>query len=73
MVFRSATDGGVWDSSKRTVTWSLGTIPLHFTDSVGLTLRVGTGVEDGTTLLTTATLTAPKTIATPAASATMVE
>jgi extracellular elastinolytic metalloproteinase len=71
VAFRSASAGGTWDATKRTVTWSVGTIPVHFTGTRSLTVRVR--ADAGAVLLTTAQVVAPLTVSPPGAAVTIVE
>ena len=59
--FVSATDGGTYMASSRTVTWALGTVNVGFTGTRGLTVSVSAPV--GTVLTNTPTFTAPETVA----------
>lgn len=55
--FVSATDGGVYDEETRTVTWELGTLDAESERVVSVTARVAGGLEDGDTIVNTATVT----------------
>ena len=59
--FVSATNGGTYKASTRTVTWSLGSVNVGFTGTRGLTVKVR--APAGTVLTNTPTFTAPKTVA----------
>ncbi len=65
--FRSASDGGTYDSSSRTVSWDLGTVGVGETDTLMLKVRVGRGVEPGTRLTNRATYRAIATVSPPTA------
>jgi hypothetical protein len=70
--FRSAAGGGAWSAADRTVTWNLPTLAASATGSKSLVMRVKSTTEAGTTLIASATLTAPKTVANPAYAVTVV-
>ncbi len=70
--FVSATNGGTYDATKRTVTWNLGTVPVNATGTLSVKETIGSTVPKGTQLLNEADFTAPLTFATPAAMATFV-
>ena len=65
--FRSASDGGTYDSSTRTVRWDLGTVDVGETDTLTLQVRVGRGVEPGSRLVNRATYQAVATVSPPTA------
>jgi len=70
--FVSATGPDSYNSSTRTVTWKIGTVPLLAKGSVTLTVRVGSGVATGSVITNTATFTGAETTATPAVWATLI-
>jgi uncharacterized repeat protein (TIGR01451 family) len=49
--FVSASDGGMYDSGSRTVTWEAGMLPGGGRDSVELTTRVGYGADEWDTII----------------------
>lgn len=67
MRFVSASDGGLYDAATRKVTWDLGTVSVGETDSLRLTVRIGLGVDPGTSLVNRATYTAVATVSPPTA------
>lgn len=70
MRFASASDGGDFDAATRTVSWDLGTVSVGETDTLRLTVRIGPGVDAGTSLVNRATYTAVATVSPPTAIAT---
>jgi len=72
LTFVSASDGGSYHAATRTVTWSLGTVPLNFTGERTLKVKVNTGLPPATLITNTAQYTAALTVATPAAATTLV-
>jgi extracellular elastinolytic metalloproteinase len=61
VTFVSATDGGSYNTSTRTVSWSLGTVNVGFTGTRSVTVKVD--APAGTALVTSATYQAPETVA----------
>jgi uncharacterized repeat protein (TIGR01451 family) len=59
--FVSATNGGTYKASTRTVTWQLGTVNVGYTGTRSLTVRVT--APELTTLINSPTFTAPETVA----------
>ncbi|WP_085368691.1 SdrD B-like domain-containing protein [Leifsonia sp. NCR5] len=55
--FVSATDDGEYDEETRTITWELGTLDADSERAVSVTARVVDGLEDGDTIVNTATVT----------------
>jgi len=72
VTFVSASDGGTYNAAARTVTWNLGTVPLNFTGSRTLTVKVNSGLPAATLLVNTSQYTAALTLAPPAAATTLV-
>ncbi|MBA2639071.1 MAG: M36 family metallopeptidase [Nocardioidaceae bacterium] len=72
VTFVSATGPDSYNSSTRTVTWNIGTVPVLADGTVQLTVRVGSGVATGAVLTNTAEFTGALTTATPAVFATLV-
>jgi uncharacterized repeat protein (TIGR01451 family) len=70
LTFVSATDGGAYDSSTRTLTWSLGTVPVNGTGTVHLTGKVT--ATAGTAILNQANYTGAETVGLPSAALTTV-
>ncbi|CAN5596109.1 hypothetical protein BH20CHL6_BH20CHL6_17320 [soil metagenome] len=66
LTFRSASGGGTYNASNRTVTWSLGTVGVNVTGTVRVTVDVGALVTPGTVFLNLAEFKAPLTVANPA-------
>ena len=64
--FVSGSNGAVFDPQRRTVTWSLGDLPLRFTGSRTVQLKVAPTTVPGTPLVQRGELTAPLTLAPPA-------
>jgi len=73
VTFVSASNGGSYDAATRRVTWNVGTVPVNGTGTRTLTVRVKTTVPDLTPILNVAEFVAPLTVATPAASLTIVK
>ncbi|MBA3435729.1 MAG: M36 family metallopeptidase [Chloroflexi bacterium] len=73
VTFVSASNGGSYDAATRRVTWNVGTVPVNGTGTRTLTVRVETTVPDLTPILNVAEFVAPLTVATPAASLTIVK
>ncbi|CAN5615821.1 hypothetical protein BH20CHL6_BH20CHL6_05940 [soil metagenome] len=65
--FLSASDGGVYDSRTRTVTWDVGTVAVGETDTITLRARVGYGAEPGTQLVNRADFDGIATVSPPTA------
>jgi extracellular elastinolytic metalloproteinase len=65
--FVSATGGGVYNASTRTVTWNLGTVPVTYTGTVKLTLRVPLATAIGRTIINEAAFSGQLTISPPTA------
>ncbi|MGJ4846106.1 SdrD B-like domain-containing protein [Leifsonia sp. Le1] len=55
--FVSATDDGAYDEETRTITWELGTLDAGSERVVSVTARVVDGLQDGDTIVNTATVT----------------
>ncbi|CAN5119180.1 hypothetical protein BH20ACT24_BH20ACT24_14740 [soil metagenome] len=72
LTFVSASNGGTYNAATRTVTWSLGTVPVNVPGSVTLTATVNGTVPDGTAIFNQATFTATDTFSIPAAAVTVV-
>ncbi len=72
VTFVSATGGGSYNASTRTVTWNLGDVPVGASGTRSLTVKVDSGVTVGTTIFNQAEFIAPLTVATPAAAATVI-
>jgi uncharacterized repeat protein (TIGR01451 family) len=70
--FVSATGGGTYNPSTRTVTWNPATVPLGTTGTLTVTARVSPTAPVGSTIINKAQFTAPLTIAPPAAAITVV-
>ena len=68
----SATGPDTYNSTTRTVTWNIGTVPVLGDGTVQVTVRVQAGVSTGTLLTNTASFSAPLTVATPAVAGTLV-
>lgn len=68
--FVSATNGGTYNASSRTVTWNLGTVAVDGTGTVHLLAKVTAGV--GTTIVNQANFTGVDTIGLPSLAATLV-
>ncbi len=64
--FVSGSNGATYDPQRRTVSWSLGDIPVAFTGSRTLVLRVDPTTAATTPMVQRAELTAPLTLAPPA-------
>jgi extracellular elastinolytic metalloproteinase len=67
--FVSATGGGVYNAATRTVTWNLGTVPVTYTGTVKLTLRVPLSVSAGRTIINEAAFSGQLTVSPPTAAA----
>lgn len=65
--FVSASDGGTFDGSTRTVSWALGTVGVGEADTLKLRVRIGRGLEPGATLTNRATYQAVATVSPPTA------
>ena len=72
VTFVSATGPDTYNSTNRTVTWNLGTVPVLADGTVQVTVRVQPGVATGTLLTNTAEFSGALTIATPALAGTLV-
>ena len=72
VTFVSATGRDSYNSSTRTVTWNIGTVPVLADGSVQLTVRVSPGTATGSVLTNQAEFTGALTTATPALAATLV-
>ncbi len=72
VTFVSATGPDSYNSSTRTVTWNIGTVPVLADGTVAVTVRVQAGVATGAVLTNTAEFTSPETVATPAWAGTLV-
>ncbi|MDP9445269.1 MAG: DUF11 domain-containing protein [Actinomycetota bacterium] len=70
--FVSASGPDSYNSRTRTVTWSIGKVPVNEDGSVTLTVRVADSVSTGSVLTNTATFSGAETTATPAVAATLV-
>ena len=70
-MYPQATAGA--DAATRRVTWNVGTVSVNGTGTRTLTVRVKTTVPDLTPILNEAEFVAPLTVATPAASLTIVK
>jgi uncharacterized repeat protein (TIGR01451 family) len=67
LAFVSASDGGRFDAARRTVTWTLGTLPVHDTGTLSLTARLAPGASPGSLVVNHAELTADLTLSPPLA------
>jgi uncharacterized repeat protein (TIGR01451 family) len=69
LTFVSASNGGVYNSSSRTVTWNLGTVPVTGATprTVTLTVKVKSSVAGGTAVVNAADFTGDLTISPPTA------
>ena len=67
LVFESASDGGRYDAARRSVTWRLGTLPVHGTGTLSLTVRVASTAATGSVVVNRAGLTADLTFSPPLA------
>jgi serine protease AprX len=65
LVFVSASNGGVWNSSTRTVTWRLGTVPEGAAGTLTLRVRIPSSAPIGHTYVNQARYRALLTFATP--------
>jgi uncharacterized repeat protein (TIGR01451 family) len=65
LAFVSASSGGVWDASRRTVTWTLGTVDDGEVGTLKVQLRIPGSAGDGTTYVNEARFTALLTTPTP--------
>ena len=72
VTFVSATGPDTYNSTTRTVTWNIGTVPVLDDGSVQLTVRVAPRVTTGSVLTNQAEFTGALTTATPALAATLV-
>ena len=70
--FVSATGGGVYNATTRTVTWNLGTVNVGFTGTKKVTTRIKTTTAPGTAITNRADYSADLTVATPASAVTVV-
>lgn len=70
--FVSASPRGVFNSSTRTITWNLGTVPVNVPRTIRLTTRIKATAPVGTVVTNHAVYTADLTVATPAAAVTTV-
>jgi uncharacterized repeat protein (TIGR01451 family) len=66
--FVSASGGGRYDASRRTVTWKLGTLPVNGTGSLALTVRIAPTAAAGSVVVNRAQLQADLTVSPPLAS-----
>jgi len=73
LTFVSASNGGSYDAATRRVSWNVGTVPVNASGTRTLRVRVKTSVPDLRQILNVAEFVAPLTVATPAASLTIVE
>jgi uncharacterized repeat protein (TIGR01451 family) len=69
LIFVSATNGGTYSSSTRKVTWNLGTVPVLYTGTVRLTVRVNPNAVLGTVITNQAEFTGELTVSPPTAAA----
>ncbi len=72
VLFVSASDGGTYDASSRTVTWSLGSLAAGATGTVTLSVQVGAPLANGTQLLNNAAINADNAQPTAASAVTTV-
>jgi uncharacterized repeat protein (TIGR01451 family) len=70
--FNFASDGATYNSTTRTVKWDLGTVPVNFTGTVKLTVRVPSSTPVGTVLLNQSQFAGQLTFSPPAAAVTTV-
>jgi len=63
--FVSASDGGVFNATRREVRWALGDVAVGASDELVLKVRVARGTAPGTVLVNEAQFRAPLTVATP--------
>ncbi|MDQ3178774.1 MAG: DUF11 domain-containing protein, partial [Actinomycetota bacterium] len=63
--FVSASDGGVFNATRREVRWALGDVAVGASDELVLEVRVARGTAPGTVLVNEAQFRAPLTVATP--------
>ena len=70
--FVSATNGGSFNSSTRTVTWNLGKVLAGASGTVTLTVRVPAGTPTGTTIVNEANFSGYLTVSPPTAKATTI-
>ncbi len=70
--FVSATNGGVYDPSTRTVTWKLGRLAPGATGTVGLTTRISPGAAISSLIVNQARLLEPGMLSVPAFTFTLV-
>ena len=64
--FVSATGGGTYDPQRRIVTWQLGDVPVTYTGSRSVVVKVDAATAVGTPLVQRGEITAPLTLAPPA-------
>jgi uncharacterized repeat protein (TIGR01451 family) len=67
LAFVAASQGGQYDSARRTVTWSLGTLAVNGTGALTLTVRLSAGAALGSVVVNRAELTADLTLSPPLA------
>jgi uncharacterized repeat protein (TIGR01451 family) len=71
--FVSASEGGTFNATARTVTWGHGSVAAGASGSRGLVVKINGATAAGTVLLNQAEFTAPLTISTPGALPTLVQ
>jgi uncharacterized repeat protein (TIGR01451 family) len=72
LAFVAASDGGRYDPAARTVSWRLGTVPVHGTGTRSLTVRLTSSAATGSVVVNRAELTANRTLSPLASWATLV-
>ena len=72
VAFISATGGGTYNSTKRTVTWNVGNVAVGARGSRNLVVRVNGATPAGSALLNQVEFIAPQTVSTPGAFLTLV-
>ncbi len=70
--FVSATNGGTYNATSKTVKWNLGTVAVNYTGSVSLTAKIAAGTPVGTAILNQAQFAGALTFSPPAAATTLV-
>jgi uncharacterized repeat protein (TIGR01451 family) len=70
--FNFASDGATYNSNTRTVKWDLGTVPVSYTGTVKLTVRVPSSTPLGAVLLNQSQFAGQLTFSPPAAAVTTV-
>jgi len=70
--FVSATNGGTYNATTKTVKWNLGTVSVNFTGSVSLTAKIAAGTPIGTAILNQAQFAGALTFSPPTGATTLV-